>query len=41
MPPVVITHNEQIEPAVREALDLLDIEQMVSDRLVAVKPNET
>jgi hypothetical protein len=30
MPPVVITHNdEQIEPAVREALDHLEIEPMV------------
>jgi uncharacterized protein (DUF362 family) len=42
MPPVVITHNdEQIEPAVREALDHLEIEPMVRGRLVAVKPNET
>src|SRR5438270_12783759 len=41
MATVVITQNSEIEIAVSEALNHIDIEPLVRDKLVAVKPNET
>lgn len=41
MASVVITQNKQIEKAVAEALGQIDLEPLVRDRAVAVKPNET
>jgi uncharacterized protein (DUF362 family) len=41
MASVVITHDNQIEKAVAEALGHIDLEPLVRDRLVAVKPNDT
>ncbi|HJQ80897.1 MAG TPA: DUF362 domain-containing protein, partial [Lacipirellulaceae bacterium] len=41
MPDVVITHNENIERAVQEALDAIDLHPLVRAKRVAVKPNET
>lgn len=38
---VVITRNDDIEQAIREALDHIDLEPLVRGKLVAVKPNET
>src|SRR4051794_11805347 len=38
---VSITRNEQIEQAVTEALNHLEIEALVRGKLVAVKPNDT
>ena len=38
---VVITHNLDIEKAIREAMEQLPVEGMVRGKLVAVKPNET
>jgi uncharacterized protein (DUF362 family) len=38
---VVITHNEDIELAIREALGYFGLEPLVRGKLVAVKPNET
>src|SRR5436309_14654117 len=41
MPSVVITQNKQIEKAIAEALGRIDLEPLVRDRVVAVKPNDT
>lgn len=41
MTSVVITHNQNIEQAVREALGHIALEPLVRGKLVAVKPNET
>ncbi len=41
MSTVVITHSEEIGAGIREALQHLDVEPLVRDKLVAVKPNET
>lgn len=41
MATVVITHNMNIEKAITEALDYLDIEPLVQGKLVAIKPNDT
>src|SRR5918997_6703789 len=41
MASVVITRDNQIEKAVAEALGHIDLEPLVRDRLVAVKPNDT
>lgn len=41
MAKVVITQNENIEKAVAEALEKIELEPLVRDKLVAVKPNET
>lgn len=41
MAKVVITQSEKIERAVTEALGGIDLEPLVRDKLVAVKPNET
>jgi uncharacterized protein (DUF362 family) len=41
MSKVVITQNDSIEDAIREALRQLDIEPIVRGKLVAVKANET
>lgn len=38
---VVLTHNFDIERAIREALDHIALEPLVRDKLVAVKPNDT
>src|SRR5687768_7991787 len=38
---VAITHDEDITRAIDEALEALDLEDLVRGRLVAVKPNET
>ncbi|MBE3560091.1 MAG: DUF362 domain-containing protein [Ktedonobacteraceae bacterium] len=38
---VVITHNEQIEPAIMQALERLPLEQLTRGKVVAVKPNDT
>jgi uncharacterized protein (DUF362 family) len=41
MAAVIVTRNERIERAIEEALGQIDLEPLVRDRLVAVKPNET
>jgi uncharacterized protein (DUF362 family) len=41
MPDVVITHNDQIEKAIEEALAAIDLHSLVRAKRVAVKPNET
>jgi uncharacterized protein (DUF362 family) len=41
MASVVITRNNQIEKAIAEALGHIDIEPLVRDKVVAVKPNDT
>src|SRR5687767_12702832 len=41
MAKVAITQNRDIEQAIGEALGHLDVEPLVRDKLVAVKPNET
>lgn len=41
MASVVVAQDEQIEKAVAEALGRIDLEPLVSGKLVAVKPNET
>lgn len=41
MAKVVITQNEGIEKAVAEALAHIDLEPLVSGKIVAVKPNDT
>jgi uncharacterized protein (DUF362 family) len=41
MATVVITHNEQIEQAITEALGQIELEPLIHDKLVAVKPNDT
>ena len=38
---VVITQNEAIERAIAEALEHIQLEALVRDRIVAVKPNDT
>jgi uncharacterized protein (DUF362 family) len=38
---VVITQNEQIGKAIEDALGHVELEPLVRDRVVAVKPNET
>jgi uncharacterized protein (DUF362 family) len=41
MPDVVITQNDNIEAAIEEALDAIDLHPLVRSKRVAVKPNET
>src|SRR5437588_8226477 len=41
MTPVVLTEHEQIEQAIVEALGHLQLEPLVRDKVVAVKPNDT
>ena len=41
MSSVMITRDDQIEKAITEALDEIDVESVVRGKLVAVKPNET
>jgi uncharacterized protein (DUF362 family) len=41
MPDVVITQNQNIEKAIEEALDAIDLHPLVRAKRVAVKPNET
>lgn len=41
MPTVAITQNEKIDVAIAEALDRLDLADLISGKVVAVKPNET
>lgn len=41
MAKVVITHNMNIEDAVSEALSLLDIKDLIQNKIVAIKPNDT
>src|SRR3954468_4698517 len=41
MSSVVITQNEQIEKAIAEALEHLQLEALVRGKRVAVKPNDT
>src|SRR5436305_10425792 len=41
MTPVVLTHHDQIEQAITEALGNLQLEPLVRDKVVAVKPNDT
>src|SRR3954470_694651 len=41
MSAVVITHHQNIEQAIAEALANIPLEQVVRGKLVAVKPNET
>jgi uncharacterized protein (DUF362 family) len=41
MAKVVITQNKQIEKAINEALEPLELEPLIRDKTVAVKPNET
>ncbi len=38
---VIITQNEMIEKAITEALEYIDIAPLISDKIVAVKPNDT
>src|SRR5438067_611791 len=41
MPKVAITQNNNIELAITEALQHIEIEKIIRDKVVAVKPNET
>ncbi|PYS89826.1 MAG: hypothetical protein DMF64_16605 [Acidobacteria bacterium] len=41
MASVVITQNEQIEKAIAEALEQIDLKPLIGGKLVAVKPNDT
>jgi uncharacterized protein (DUF362 family) len=41
MASVVITHNDDIETAIHEALEHIDVESLVRGKVVALKPNET
>ena len=41
MASVVITQHEQIEKAIAQALERIDLASLVVGKLVAVKPNET
>ena len=41
MSSVVITHNDDIEKAINEALGYIDVEPLVCNKIVAVKPNES
>ncbi len=41
MTSVVITHNMDIEKAIQEALQKIELEPMIRGKLVAVKPNDT
>jgi uncharacterized protein (DUF362 family) len=41
MPTVAVTHHADIEQAVHEALDRLDLDTIVRGKRVAVKPNDT
>ncbi len=41
MTTVVITQNDDMEKAIPQALDQLEIESLIRDRVVAVKPNDT
>jgi len=41
MASVIITHHEDIEKAIPNALEYIDVESLVRDKVVAVKPNET
>ena len=38
---VVVTHNQEIGPAIAEALEHIRLDPLVRGKLVAVKPNET
>jgi uncharacterized protein (DUF362 family) len=41
MTPVVLTQHDQIEQAIAEALGHLQLEPLIRDKIVAVKPNDT
>ncbi len=41
MVPVAIARNQDISVSICQALDLLDVEPLVHNKIVAVKPNET
>jgi len=41
MATVIITQNEMIEKAITEALEYVDLAPLITDRIVAVKPNDT
>jgi uncharacterized protein (DUF362 family) len=41
MTPVVITQHDQIEQAIVEALGHLELDSLIRDKIVAVKPNDT
>jgi hypothetical protein len=41
MPTVAITHNEDVSVAIITALKHFDLEPLVKNKFVAVKPNET
>ena len=41
MPAVVITRNNEIDKAIGEALDQIDLDSLIRGKLVAIKPNET
>src|SRR5437764_14784755 len=41
MPKVAITHNSNIELAISEALKHIEVEEIIRDKVVALKPNET
>jgi uncharacterized protein (DUF362 family) len=41
MAAVAITRNDSIEQAITEALSHIELESLIRDKLVAVKPNET
>src|SRR5690348_7103000 len=41
MTPVILTQHDQIEQAIVEALGHLQLEPLIRDKIVAVKPNDT
>src|SRR5438874_10323134 len=41
MASVAITHNERIEQAIPEALEHLELESLITGKVVAVHPNDT
>src|SRR5437763_10697207 len=41
MPAVVITRNNEIDKAIVDALDQIDLDSLIRGKLVAIKPNET
>src|SRR5438874_13492487 len=41
MPAVVITRNNEIDKAIVEALNQINLDSLIRGKLVAIKPNET
>ena len=41
MASVIITRDDNIEQAVKNALEQIDLQKLIKGKLVAVKPNET